>query len=340
MANPDDISDGTPKDVASDRAESPDRHHSWAEAMVGKRFASFLIEEVAGRGGMGVVFKARERFTRNWVALKVFPALTRRDREPVRRFLSEARVLTRLHHPAIPRIRAMGREEHFYYLATDYVEGFTVAQFIDAGRTFTPRRAMEIAREVGGALRAAHDHGVLHRDVKSDNIMIDEHDQVKVLDFGIAQDLHALRRITRGEIYLGTPEYCSPEQLCSMETDERTDIYSLGIVLHEMLTGRMPFRGSGTVELYREKRRNRRPALSRLVPGAPRPLVRLMNGLLASNPNRRFATMEDAVRTIDEVIPKLGAFGWGHHGAKRFARRRTSSRRSRLIPEAITSLFF
>jgi serine/threonine protein kinase len=221
------------------------------------------------------------------------------------------------------------------------VEGSTVAQFIDGGRTFTPRRALEIAREVADALRVAHEHGVLHRDVKSDNIMIDEQDQVKVLDFGIAKDLNATRRITQGEVYLGTPEYCSPEQLCSLPMDARTDVYSLGVVLHEMLTGVVPFRGTGTVELYHEKRRNRRPPLARLLPGAPRSLVRLLNRFLASNPVRRFASMAEAVAAIDEVIPTLGAFGWGDHSVRRFARRRTSSRRRpRLVPEAIASLFF
>jgi eukaryotic-like serine/threonine-protein kinase len=292
-----------------------------SESLVGSRFASFFIEAVAGRGGMGMVFKARECYTHHRVALKVVPVLSRQDLEPI-------------------RIRAMGREGHLYYLATDYVEGVTVAEFIDSGRTFTPRRSLEIAREVGDALRVAHNHGILHRDIKSDNIMIDEKGAVKVLDFGIAQDLKALRRITQDEMYVGTPEYCSPEQLSSQNMDARTDVYSLGIVLHEMLTGKMPFQGTGTVELYFEKRKNRRPALDRLMPGAPRPLIRLLNGLLAPNPIRRITTMDEAVAAIDQVIPKLGAFGWGDHSVKRFARRKPASRSSRLIPEAIHSLFF
>ena len=311
-----------------------------SESLVGSRFASFFIEAIAGRGGMGMVFKARECYTHHRVALKVVPVLSRQDLEPIRRFVAEARVLTRLHHPNIPRIRAMGREGHLYYLATDYVDGVTVAEFIDSGRTFTPRRSLEIAREVGDALRVAHNHGILHRDIKSDNIMIDEEGAVKVLDFGIAQDLKALRRITQDEMYVGTPEYCSPEQLSSQNMDARTDVYSLGIVLHEMLTGKMPFQGSGTVELYFEKRKNRRPALDRLMPGAPRPLIRLLNGLLAPNPIRRITTMDEAVAAIDQVIPKLGAFGWGEHSVKRFARRKPASRSSRLIPEAIHALFF
>ncbi|MBN2491719.1 MAG: serine/threonine protein kinase [Planctomycetes bacterium] len=308
--------------------------------LAGSRFASFFVEEMVGRGGMGVVYRARERFGRNRVALKVLPVLTRADREPVRRFLAEARALTRLSHPAIPRIRAFGREHQLYYLATDYVAGRTVTELLDAGRPFTPRRALEIARAAAAALRVAHEHGILHRDVKADNIMIDEQGQVKVLDFGIAQDL-GTRRITRSECYLGTPEYCSPEQLCSLPMDARTDVYSLGVVLHEMLTGVMPFGGASTVRLYHDKRRDRRPALAHLLPGSPRVLVRLVKRFLAPSPERRFASMADAVRAIEETIPKLGAFGWGRRCVRRFARRRPSSwRRPRLLPEPIASLFF
>ena len=311
-----------------------------SDAMVGSRFKSFEILEVAGRGGMGMVFKARERENDILVALKIVSALTQEDREPIRRFLGEARVLARLHHPNIPRIRAMGRMGHMYYLATDFVEGTTLGDLIDARGCLWPRRALEISREISDALRVAHNHGILHRDIKSDNIMIDEEGCVKVLDFGIAKDLNARRSITQGEVYLGTPEYCSPEQLCSRIMDARTDIYSLGVVLHEMLTGQMPFKGVSTVELYHSKRKNRRPPLSRLTPGAPRVLVKLLKGFLASKPERRFTTMDDVIQAIDEVIPKLGAYGWGRPSVRRFAKRKSGAKQSSRMAEYIYSLFF
>ncbi len=338
--DPGDSSKTISKTISQSASASAPEVCNLSDAMVGTRFKTFEILEVAGRGGMGMVFKARDVENDLLVALKIVSAMTQEDREPIRRFLSEARVLARLHHPNIPRIRAMGRMGHMYYLATDYIEGTTLGDLIDSRGGLTPRRALEISREISDALRVAHNHGILHRDIKSDNIMIDEEGRVKVLDFGIAKDLNARRGITQGEVYLGTPEYCSPEQLCSRVMDARTDIYSLGVVLHEMLTGQMPFKGVSTVELYHSKRKNRRPPLSRLTPGAPRVLVKLMKGFLASKPDRRYTAMEDVIQAIDEVIPKLGAYGWGRPSVRRFAQRKSGSKQPNRMAEYIYSLFF
>lgn len=317
--------------VDTEGRASARRSTVFAESLIGRRFAQFDVFDVAGRGGMGFVFRARDTSSGALVALKMIPAMTREDREPIRRFLREARVLARLDHSAIPRIHAMGRQDHLYYLATDFVTGQTLAQAVDGGEKFTPRRALEIVREVADALDVAHGHGIVHRDVKSDNIMLDDADRVKVLDFGIAQDVHARRRITMCDLYLGTPEYCSPEQLAAEHTDARTDVYSLGVVLHELLTGTMPFGGTSTVALYNQKLRDRRPRLRILMPGAPRPLRRLVRRMLAANPERRLSTMSEVIEAIDTVIPKLGAFGWGQSSPRRFRRRRTS------VQEAVTT---
>ncbi len=308
---------------ATSRRSSSSRSTVFSESLVGQRFAQFDVLGVAGRGGMGLVFRAHDTANDAVVALKMIPAMTREDREPIRRFLREARVLARLDHPSIPRIHAMGRRDHLYYLATDFVTGRTLAQAIDGGTRFTPRRALEIVRDVAGGLDTAHRHGIVHRDVKSDNIMLDDSECVKVLDFGIAQDVNARRRLTMCDLYLGTPEYCSPEQLAAECTDGRTDVYSLGVVLHELLTGTMPFGGTSTVALYNQKLRDRRPRLRILMPGAPRPLRRLVRRMLAANPERRYGTMSEVIDAVDAVIPKLGAFGWGQSSPGRFRRRRT-----------------
>ena len=197
----------------------PLRATNLSESMVGTHFARFDILSVAGRGGMGLVFKARHPESGILLALKVLPVLTRRDREPIRRFLAEAEVLARLDHPNIPKIHTMGREGHLYYIGTEYIKGRTVARIIDGSDAFTTQQALLVVRGVAQGLSAAHRHGILHRDIKSDNLMIDREGLVKVLDFGIAQDLRAKRRITLGDQCLGNPEYCSPEQLSTGEMD-------------------------------------------------------------------------------------------------------------------------
>jgi len=309
----------------------------FSRSMIGRRFAGFEIQAVAGRGGMGVVFRSVHVESGTPVALKVVPVLTRRDREPIRRFLSEARVLARLDHPNITKIHTMGRVGHMYYIGTEYIRGRTVAQWIDKGRSFTPLQALSVVRQVCEGLTVAHRHGILHRDVKSDNIMIAREGRVKILDFGIAQDLHARKRITHGDFCLGNPEYCSPEQLSTGVVDARTDIYSLGIVLYEMLTGEVPFHGMPTIEVYLAKRRNRLPSLRRAIPGSPRPLRKLVRTMLHPRPEKRFGSVEEVIASIEEVRPALGEFGSTQPADTR--RRRAARRKSRLLPRAIASLF-
>ena len=306
-----------------------------AESFVGREFAGFDVLGVAGKGGMGLVFKARHISSGRLVALKVLPVLTRRDREPIRRFLSEVEVLARLDHPNITRIHTMGRRGHVYYLATEFVRGRTVAKIIDRHGGFSVTQALLVARGVAEALSLVHQHGIVHRDIKSDNLMIDHEGVVKVLDFGIAQDLRAKKRITVGDTCLGNPEYCSPEQLSTGVMDERTDIYSLGIVLFEMLTGEVPYHGMPTLEIYMQKRKNKTPSLSRKIPGAPRSLRRLIKKMIAPKPERRFASMEEVADAIEDILPTLGEFG----RSKPSADGGRGSKMSGLVQRVVANLF-
>ncbi len=315
----------------------PLRATNLSESMVGTHFARFDILSVAGRGGMGLVFKARHPESGILLALKVLPVLTRRDREPIRRFLAEAEVLARLDHPNIPKIHTMGREGHLYYIGTEYIKGRTVARIIDGSDAFTTQQALLVVRGVAQGLSAAHRHGILHRDIKSDNLMIDREGLVKVLDFGIAQDLRAKRRITLGDQCLGNPEYCSPEQLSTGEMDARTDIYSLGIVLYEMLVGEVPFHGVPTMEMFQAKKRNRIPALNRMIPNAPRNLARMMKKMVAPKREKRFGNMDELIAAIDEIRPTLGDFGRLQPSNE--LRARSERRRPSAIQRALANLF-
>ncbi len=324
-------------DAAPEKSSRARPASNFSESLVGTRFAGFDVLGIAGRGGMGVVFKAQHAETGAVVALKVLPVLTRRDREPVRRFLAEARVLARLNHPNITRIHSMGRRGHMYYLATEYIRGRTLAKLIDSEHGITPQQALLVVRGVAEALRVAHEHGIVHRDIKSDNIMIDHEGEVKVLDFGIAQDLNAKRRITVGDVCLGNPEYCSPEQLSTGRMDARTDVYSLGIVLYEMLAGEVPHHGMSTMQLFLTKRKKRLPSLARRIPGAPRNFRRLVKRMLAPNPEKRFASMEALIKEIEAVRPTLGDFGRTCPAKKRA--QLEERRRSTLLSRVMAHLF-
>jgi len=200
----------------------------------------FEILECLGRGGMGVVYKARQKSLNRIVALKLLAPERVRDAKFAERFTEEARALATLNHPHIVTVYDFGEAGGFYYLLMEYVDGVNLRQAMKAGR-FTPEQALGIVPPVCEALQYAHEHGIVHRDIKPENLLVDREGRVKIADFGIAKMLHAAGSDSGvEETQAGTPEYMAPEQKEHRRTDHRADIYSLGVVLYEMLTGELP----------------------------------------------------------------------------------------------------
>src|SRR5206468_12090674 len=197
-------------------------------------FPQLEILELIGQGGMGFVFKARQRKLERLVALKILPRSLAADPAFAERFTREGRVLARLSHPNIVTIHDFGQANGFFYLLMEFVDGVNLRQALRVGR-FTPEQALAIVPPVCEALQYAHEHGIVHRDIKPENLLLDKDGRVKIADFGIAKMLHAEEsNVGLAESQpAGTPQYMAPEQRTEpQQADHRADIYSLGVVLY------------------------------------------------------------------------------------------------------------
>jgi predicted Ser/Thr protein kinase len=231
--------------------------------MIGRTVKHYSIEGELGRGGMGVVYRARDERLQRPVALKFLPAEFTEDAERKRRFLQEARAACAVNHPSIAQVYDVDEGEEGVYIAMELIEGRTLRSLIGA-RELDLLGALEVAIQVAGGLGRAHDAGIVHRDIKAENIMVTPDGHAKILDFGLAKLLDggagagdpaapslsdretALR--TRMGVVVGTLQYMSPEQARGQAVDPRSDIFSLGVVLYEMVTGQPPFQGETALD--------------------------------------------------------------------------------------------
>ncbi|MBS0207997.1 MAG: protein kinase [Planctomycetes bacterium] len=212
-----------------------------AAAKVAEHFPNLEVIELLGRGGMGVVYKARQRALGRLVALKLMAPECAAEPKFAERFVQEAQALAALNHPNIVTIHDFGQAGSFYYVLMEFVDGVNLRQAMTAGR-FTPEQALVMVPPICEALQYAHDHKIVHRDIKPENLLLDKQGRVKIADFGIAKIL-GRESSDLGVVEsqpAGTPRYMAPEQLTRHVADHRSDIYSLGVVLYEMLTGELP----------------------------------------------------------------------------------------------------
>ncbi len=253
----------------------------------------FRIEALLGRGGMGAVYRARDLIADRDVALKVLHPFLSGARDGLDRFRREASLLARMRHPAVPAVLASGEEDGEAYLVVELVEGEDLKSILvrDAPAPMPVPRAVEIVAAVADALDAAHGLGIVHRDVKPHNVRIATDGSVKLLDFGIARSVtRTMATITATDVTLGTPEYMSPEQLDSHRVDGRSDVYSLGVVLYELVTGRLPFHGDTPIGIALKHRTEIPPAPREIRPELPAWLERAILKCLEKDREKRFAT--------------------------------------------------
>jgi hypothetical protein len=251
----------------------------------------YRVESLLGSGGMGQVFRARDLHDGALLALKVLHPLDGEDAERVRRFQREIQILTRIRHPAVLQIRAWGQSPAGLFLVTELVDGEDLKQAIRRRGPFPPVEAAALGATLADALAAAHEQGVVHRDVKPNNVMIARDGSVRLLDFGLARGAGIdVTILTRTGTILGTPGYMSPEQFDAAGVDERSDLYSLGVVLFEVLTGRLPFRGQTPIAVALAHKTEPPPLLRTLRPGLPAWLERVVLRCLEKDPARRFVS--------------------------------------------------
>src|ERR1039458_3481912 len=273
----------------------------------GARLGNFEIVELIGRGGMGEVYRARDSRLKRDVAIKVLPAGLARDPDRIARFEREARAAGALNHPNIVAVYEIGRQDDIYWIATELVAGEPLASAIQRGPLGVPR-AVEIATQIADGLAAAHAAGIVHRDLKPANIMIARDGRVKILDFGLAlrqrmsQDSTTLELTDEGTV-LGTACYMSPEQVRGETVDHRSDLFSFGVVLYEMLSGKRAFAGGSSVEVMNAVLKEQPAELPAPVPPA---LVLIVRRCLEKDPDRRFQSAADlafALQPSSESLP-------------------------------------
>src|SRR6204780_3308539 len=222
----------------------------------------YELTHLIARGGMAQVYRAMDRQLERPVALKVlFPELSV-DRTFVERFRREAQAAANLSHPDLVPVFDWGEDEGTYFIVMELVNGTSLAEMLRGGATISASRAAQIGAQVASALGYAHRTGVVHRDVKPGNILITRDGQVKVTDFGIAQAVSSEDHLAEAGSVMGTATYFSPEQASGAPVDGRSDVYSLGVVLYEMLVGRPPFIGDTPVEVSSQHVHSAVPALS------------------------------------------------------------------------------
>jgi eukaryotic-like serine/threonine-protein kinase len=259
----------------------------------------YRVEEKLAEGGMGCVYKATHVLMEKTVAIKVLHAALSADDKIVARFTREAKAASRISHPHALTVTDFGEAENgVVFLVMEYLDGRTLKQAVREGGPMPLARVVQIVRQVGGALQAAHEQGVVHRDLKSDNIMLVETgggDWAKVLDFGIAKITDSLGAadpgLTAPNIIIGTPQYMSPEQCGqSAEIDARSDIYSFGVILYEMLAGRVPFTGETPTAIMMKHVQEPAPSILEARRDLPAEVGRVVARALAKSPDERFQT--------------------------------------------------
>ncbi len=287
-------------------------------ARIGQQIGHYKILKLIGAGGMGEVYLAQDTMLGRRVAVKLLPAHFTTDNERVRRFQREARSASALNHPNILTVHEIGQADSTHFIATEFIDGATLREHMTS-TTMKMTEALDVAIQVASALSAAHEEGIVHRDIKPENIMLRRRDRiVKVLDFGLAklteQKVPAIadpeaatmqKLTTHPGVVMGTVAYMSPEQARGLPVDGRTDIWSLGVVLYEMVTGHAPFRGETMSDVLVSILDKQPPPLADYLPEVPSRLQQIIERALDKDVERRYRTAEEVRADLSSLKREL-----------------------------------
>src|SRR3954471_2283712 len=277
--------------------------------MEAPKLGRYAIVSELGRGAMGVVYKATDSVLERTVAIKtVNMNLTVEEAKGYEaRFYQEARSAGSLNHPNIVTIYDVGRVNDVVYMAMEFIEGVELRSLFAEGRPLPVTQAISIAAQVAEGLGYAHDHGVVHRDIKPANIMVVQSGPVKITDFGIARMRASSQELTQTGMMLGSPKYMSPEQVIGKRADHRSDIFSLGVILYEMLCGSAPFNGENVTALMYQIVNFVPPAPSTLNRAVPQLLDYIIAKMIAKPVDERYQDATEAARDLHECERQLAA---------------------------------
>jgi eukaryotic-like serine/threonine-protein kinase len=316
-----------------------------AQSLVGRQVGPYKIHSLLGVGGMGEVYLAQDPRLDRTIALKILPTELASEPARIQRFIREARAASGLKHPNVATIYEIGKSDEFHFIAMEYVEGQTLAAKI-GGSPLPIAEIVDIGIQVADALDEAHRKGITHRDIKPANLMLTSREQVKILDFGLAKvaqpegqelgsDISTVVKTETG-VVMGTVQYMSPEQVLGREVDARTDIFSLGVVLYEMATGRLPFTGSSSSETMDRILHGQPDAIARFNYNVPAELERIIRKCLEKDRERRYQSARELLidlknlkRDGDSVAAAVA--GESHEKWRTVLRSRRTLRTSALV---------
>jgi len=275
------------------------------EPIIGAKFAErYLITDILGRGGMGKVFKALDMEINENVALKVLNPDISSDKHMIERFRNELKFARRISHKNVCRMHDLSKEGETYFINMEYVPGQDLKSILRRVGPFSPSKAIIIAKQVCEGLNAAHELGIIHRDLKPHNIMIDMDGNVRIMDFGIARSIDT-RGLTTSGVMIGTPDYMSPEQVDSEKADLRSDIYSLGIIVYELVTGIMPFKGDSAISIALKHKievpKNPRDINAQI----PKELSELILKCLEKNRENRYKSTKELLSELNAIEKRI-----------------------------------
>jgi predicted Ser/Thr protein kinase len=281
--------------------------------MIGDVIAErYELVEICGTGGMSTVYKAHDQLLERNVALKVLHPHYSDDEEYIERFRREARAVAQLSHPNIVTVIDRGEADGHQFIVFEYIDGENLKELIGRTGPLPVRRAIELAVAVADGLAFAHEHGLVHRDVKPQNVLLNGDGEAKVTDFGIARSLDVEHGVTQTGTVMGTSNYLSPEQASGKPVTPATDVYSLGVVLYELLTAEVPFPGDNFVAVAMKHLNDPPPDILQIRPDVPLRLASALDRALEKEPERRFASMEAFAAELRQSLEELGSFDAEH----------------------------
>jgi serine/threonine protein kinase len=278
-------------------SQMPTTFMNVASALEGR----YQVLQELGRGGMGIVFQAHDKQLNDQVAIKILSPLLSNDADALDRMKREVAAARRITHPNVIRIHDIAEAKGLHYVSMEYFHGISLKEYIKRSGSLSLMQAYNVASQICDGLEEAHKQGVIHRDLKSQNIIINPAGHLKIIDFGLAHSTH-LQGMTATGLIMGTPEYMAPEQVSGKRVDERADIYSFGIILYELFTGKVPFSGDSAIAVGFMQMKDPPQPPHQINPQIPPEIETVILKCLEKEPNARFGSVVQVKTALQNAI--------------------------------------